>query len=176
MAEIVERSRVTAAHEGPVAVFVIGMRINRGFRVTRWWPAFRAMLNMLRELRADPGSGYLGGEAMFRGWRIPVLIQYWRSFDDLHAYAHAADQRHRPAWSAFNKAGGRDGTVGIFHETYIVEPGRYESVYANMTPFGLGAAGGTRPATGSRTAARGRLVSGERTTGVEEDAGSEERA
>lgn len=160
MAETVERARVTAAREGPVAVFVIGMRINRVLRVTRWWPPFRAMLTMLRELRADPGSGYLGGEAMFRGWRIPVLIQYWRSFEDLHAYAHSVDRHHQPAWSAFNKAGGRDGTVGIFHETYIVEPGRYESVYAHMPPFGLGAAGGTRPATGSRKEARGRLSTG----------------
>lgn len=160
MAEVVERSRMTAAHEGPIAVFVIGMRINSVLRVTRWWPAFRAMLTMLGELRADPGSGYLGGEAMFRGWRIPVLIQYWRSFDDLHAYAHAADRHHQSSWRAFNKAGGRDGTVGIFHETYIVEPGRYESVYANMIPFGLGAAGGTRPATGSRKEAKGRLRAG----------------
>lgn len=166
MADIIERARMTAAHEGPVAVFVIGMRINNVFRVTRWWPAFRAMLTMLRELSADPDSGYLGGEAMFKSWRIPVLIQYWRSFDDLHAYAHAAERNHQPAWRAFNKAGGRDGSVGIFHETYIVEPGRYESVYANMTPFGLGAANGTVPATGNRKEARGRLATGETAGGV----------
>ena len=160
MADSIERGRMTAGHEGPIVVFVIGMRINSLIRVTRWWPAFRAMGRMLGELGADPDSGFLGGEAMVRSWRIPVLIQYWRSFDALHAYAHAGDRNHQPAWRAFNKAGGRDGTVGIFHETYIVEPGRYESVYANMTPFGLGAVGGTRPTTGNRNEARGRLAAG----------------
>ena len=71
VADSIERGRMTAGHEGPIVVFVIGMRINRLVRITRWWPAFRAMGRMLGELGADPDSGFLGGEAMFRSWRIP---------------------------------------------------------------------------------------------------------
>ena len=98
MVDGVERGRMTAGYEGPVVVFVIGMRMNSLVRVTRWWPAFRAMGRMLGELGADPDGGFLGGEAMFRSWRVSVLIQYWRSFEALHAYAHAGDRHHQPAW------------------------------------------------------------------------------
>ncbi len=43
---------MTAA-EGEVTVFLIGMRINSFVRVRGWWPVFRAMPAMLRELAAD---------------------------------------------------------------------------------------------------------------------------
>lgn len=152
--------RMTAAHEGPIVVFIIGMRINRLFAIGKWLPVFRAMGAMLKDLSGDEAAGYMGAEFAFKSWRVPVLIQYWRSFEQLHAYAHDPARDHQPAWRAFNKAVGGDGSVGIYHETYIVEPGRYETVYANMTPFGLGAVAGTVPATGNRNAARDRLRSG----------------
>ncbi len=34
----------------------------------------------------------------------------------------------------------KDGSIGIWHETYLVEPGKFECVYGNMPPFGLAAA------------------------------------
>ena len=67
------------------------------------------------------------------------------------------DQKHWPAWVAFNKAVGTDGTVGIFHETYVVGAGAHETIYANMPPFGLGKVSGLAPATGSRNEARSRM-------------------
>jgi hypothetical protein len=154
---MIVKGRHTAAFEGPLAVFVIGMRINRWLAIRKWWPPFMAMPRMLKELAADAESGFLGGELMLRGLRMPVLIQYWRSFEDLDRYALDPAREHRPAWIAFNKAVGGDGSVGIFHETYLVEAGRYESVYANMPPFGLAAVQGVVPATGSRNSARERL-------------------
>ena len=42
--------------------------------------------------------------------------------------------------AAFNRAIGKDGTVGVWHETYLIEPGKYETIYANMPLFGLAAA------------------------------------
>ncbi|MFC4493955.1 monooxygenase family protein [Streptomyces ovatisporus] len=35
--------------------------------------------------------------------------------------------------------------MGIWHETYAVPAGRYEAVYVNMPPYGLGSARGTEP-------------------------------
>ena len=35
----------------------------------------------------------------------------------------------------------KEGPVGIWHETYLVEPGKFECVYGNMPRFGLAAAG-----------------------------------
>jgi hypothetical protein len=77
--------------------------------------------------------------------RTVMLLQYWRDFDSLEAYARDRDRAHWPAWTAFNKAVGADGTVGIFHETYVVPAGGHETVYANMPPFGLGKVAGTIP-------------------------------
>lgn len=62
-----------------------------------------------------------------------------------------------PAWQAFNKAIGTDGSVGIWHETYAASLGSHESVYVNMPPFGLGRAASLQEAVGDRQAASGRL-------------------
>jgi len=90
-----------------------------------------------------------------------ALVQYWRSFEALEAYARDRDGLHQPAWAAFNRAA-RDarGDVGIWHETYLVKAGQYESIYSGMPPTGLGAAGTLEPATGTREDARGRLAAG----------------
>ena len=34
-----------------------------------------------------------------------------------------------------------NGDVGIWHETYIINKGQYENIYANMPPFLLGKVG-----------------------------------
>jgi hypothetical protein len=149
--------RMTAAHQGSVVVFLIGMRINNFRKVGKWLPVLRAMGPMLNELYRDPESGFLGSEFMLRNLRTVVLMQYWRDFDSLEGYARARDRKHWPAWTAFNKAVGSDGTVGIFHETYLVPAHGSETIYANMTPFGLGKVSGTVPATGSRNEARSRM-------------------
>lgn len=149
--------RMTAAHQGSVVVFLIGMRINHFHKVRKWIPVLRAMGPMLNELYRDPESGFLGSEFMLRSLRTVVLLQYWRDFDSLEAYARARDRKHWPAWTAFNKAVGNDGTVGIFHETYVVPAHGSETIYANMTPFGLGKVSGIVPATGSRNEARSRM-------------------
>lgn len=54
---------------------------------------------------------------------------------------------------------GTNGDVGIWHETYTIGAGAYESVYVNMPAFGLGAAGALVPATGARATSRGRMGS-----------------
>ncbi|MEH2405548.1 monooxygenase family protein [Nostoc sp.] len=56
-----------------------------------------------------------------------------------------------------NQAIGADGSVGIWHETYLIEPGRYEAVYGNMPVFGLAAATKHVPAIRQRETARRRL-------------------
>ena len=146
-----------AAHiEGDFVVFLIGMRINRLLLVNKWFPVSQAMPRMLTELIKQPDLGLLHAQT-FLGWRTVMVLQYWRSFDHLHAYAHAKDRTHLPAWAAFNRAVGNNGSVGIFHETYLVKAGQYEAIYANMPPFGLGRAGQSIPAIGRMNSARTRL-------------------
>lgn len=153
MAPVVPR-RVTAEIEGDFVVFLIGMRINRPWKVHKWLPAFLAMPRMIRELEETPDSGFLGHISGFR-----VIVQYWRSFEHLEAYARNPDREHWPAWLDFNRrVGGSRGDVGIWHETYRVRAGEYECVYSGMPPFGLGRAGSPGEAVGARESARGRLT------------------
>lgn len=132
---------VADPHTDEVVVFVIGMRINRLRRVRSWWPAFVAMPRMLREL-AEADRGLLGAHSFFGG-RTLVVLQYWRSAEELGAYARDTSLSHAPAWAAFNKHAAATGDVGIFHETYVVPADRVETVYGNMTAFGLGGAFGS---------------------------------
>jgi hypothetical protein len=156
MAKVVN-GRFTAKMDEPFAVFMIGMRINNFLAVRKWLPTVRAMGPMLRELHKHPEKGFLGADFFFH-LRGPMLVQYWRSFDDLEHFAKNTDDPHLPAWRRFNKTVGSDGSVGVWHETYIVEPGNYEAIYVNMPILGLAKATEHIPAIGRRETARKRLM------------------
>ena len=138
--------RFTAQYDEPFVVFLIGVRINRLFDL-RWLRVARAMPPMIAELKRDPAVGFLHAE-FFLYWRGVAVVQYWRSFDQLHAYAHARNANHLPAWAEFNRRVGVDGSVGIWHETYSVARGHFECIYANMPRFGMAAASQHLPVTG----------------------------
>jgi Domain of unknown function (DUF4188) len=155
MAEVIDK-RVTAAIEGDFVVFLIGMRINRLLKPWKWGPVFVAMPRMLRELDGRPETGFLGYNLYMGSPRRPMVVQYWRSFEHLEAYARSKDATHWPAWVRFNKRIGSGGDVGIWHETYLVPAGGYDSVYNNMPPIGLGAVSRLIPAAGRKATAAGR--------------------
>lgn len=149
--------RYTASVEEPFVVFLIGMRVNKPLAVRKWLTTAMAMGPMLRDLYQHPEKGFLGGHS-FLSNRGVTQVQYWRSFEDLERFARSPEDPHFPAWQRFNKlVGYADGVVGIFHETYLVEPGKYEAVYGNMPVFGLAAATKHVPAAGHRATARRRL-------------------
>jgi hypothetical protein len=154
MASIIDK-RVCAEIEGPFVLFLIGIRINRAWKIGSWLPTFQAMGPMIAELSRRPELGLLHNRTHF-GFPATMLVQYWRSVDHLQAFATARDQLHLPAWQRFNKAVGSNGDVGIWHETYEIAPGRYENVYNNMPAFGLGCAGTIIDAAGPRARADGR--------------------
>ena len=155
MTGVIEK-RMCAELEGDFVVFLIGARINKPWKIWKWWPVATAMPRMLIELQKHPELGLLHARQSF-GFGSAMVIQYWRSFEQLEAYAKQRDLTHLPAWQAFNKAVGSNGDVGIWHETYVIGPGRYETIYNNMPPFGLGAAGRLVDAVGARQQARQRL-------------------
>ena len=151
--------RFTAQPDEPFVVFLIGMRINRFLAFRKWIPTAMAMGPMLRTLFQHPEKGMLGARTLL-SWRGITVIQYWRSFADLERFARDTADPHMPAWQRFNKAVGyKDGSVGIWHETYVIQPGNYEALYGNMPVFGLAAATTHVPATGRRETARKRLES-----------------
>jgi hypothetical protein len=147
------KQKMMAEIDGEFVVFLIGARINKPWKVHKWLPVALAMPRMIKELQANPGSGFLGYEQSFG-----IMVQYWRSFEHLERYARSHDSQHWPAWVAFNKkVGMASGDVGIWHETYKVAAGQYECVYGAMPRFGLAKAGRHVPAAGSRDSARGRM-------------------
>jgi Domain of unknown function (DUF4188) len=150
--------RYTAQSDRAVVLFLIGMRINRLAAIGTWWPVAMAMPRMLAELRARPEAGMLFDRSYLSG-RVNLVQQYWRSFDQLLAYAQDRQSTHFPAWSAFNRAvyGAKSDAVGIWHETYLVEPGKFECIYGNMPLFGLAAATSHVPATGRLAQAKERM-------------------
>ena len=142
--------------DGEFVVFLIGMRVNRWWKIHKWLRVALAMPRMIRELMANPELGYLGGESWFG--RTTMMVSYWRSMDHLMAYAKSRTAQHLPAWRAFNKMIGTNGDVGIWHETYRSRPGDFEGVYVNMPSFGLAKAGESAAAEGALSDARGRMA------------------
>ena len=148
-------ARRTGRIEGEFVVFLIGMRVNRWWKIHKWLPVALAMPRMLRELSEHAELGFLGAEQWFG--RTTVMVQYWRSAEQLLAYAKSKTGAHLPAWKAFNRAVGTRGDVGIWHETYRSRPGDYETIYVNMPAFGLAKASLGLEAEGAHASASGRL-------------------
>jgi hypothetical protein len=115
---------------------------------------------MIKELEKDPSTGFLHAYQAL-GAKGPFLVQYWRSFEDLERFARDPESLHLPAWKRFNQAIRGSGDVGIWHETYRVRAGEYETIYGNMPRMGPGEAGSHAPLGSTSTAAR--------RTGVRED-------
>lgn len=148
--------RYTADVSAPFVVFLIGMRFNtlRGLPVAL--RTFFSMPKILGELAADPSLGLLEQRVRF-SWRSVELIQYWRSFEELERYARGPEHEHVGAWRWFNGLRDKATGVGIWHETYLVDPGKCESIYANMPRFGLAAAAIHAPLAGA-SGARARVT------------------
>jgi hypothetical protein len=142
--------RMTAEIDGDFVVFLIGARFNNKLEFTRSLIDLggrRGMKHMLDYLVAHPEKGLLAYEM-----GLPTIVQYWRSFDQLEAFARGTDDPHLEVWRQYWRRVGRGGRTGIWHETFLV----YEAIYGNMPAHGLGKAGRVVPLSES-TSARARL-------------------
>lgn len=146
--------RWTADIEGDFVVFLIGARpdFRHPIRSFRDLGGRRGMAHMLNHLMEHPDKGLLGYE--MAGFKL--IVQYWRSFEHLEAFAKDTDDPHLDAWRAYWKRVGKSNRTGIWHETYLVRSGEYEAIYGNMPAFGLGKATSLIPLA-EASAARTRL-------------------
>lgn len=155
MANKVFAGRYTVDNTEDIIVFIIGMRVNKRLAIHKWLPVFNAMPGMIKELYMNKEElGFLSMESYF-GLRTTTMIQYWHSTEDLLAYAK--NEKHLTAWKNFNQKVGNNDAVGIYHETFQISKGNYESVYANMPHYGLGKALNHIPITAERNSASKRL-------------------
>src|SRR3954447_14782014 len=131
--------RMTAEIEGDFVVFLIGARFNNKLQFARSLVDLggrRGMRHMLDHLVAHPEKGLLAYEM-----GLPTIVQYWRSFEHLEAFAKDADNPHMEVWRQCWKRVGKWARSGIWHETFLVRAGEYEAIYGNMPAHGLGKAG-----------------------------------
>jgi hypothetical protein len=135
----INKGRMTAEMDNEFVVFLIGMRINKWWKIHQWLPVMLAMPKMINELYKNPQLGFYHQESWFG--RTTLMVQYWQSFEHLEAYAKDRNANHLPAWAKFNKTIGNSGDVGVWHETYLIKKGCDESLYINMPRFGLAKAG-----------------------------------
>jgi len=159
-------NRVTHSYEGPLGLFLIGVRIHKPWRVGIVGPVLAAMPRMLSELghnaaAAERGEaeplGFLGARTMVDGLGA-TTVQWWRSVEDIYAYASEPSLEHRPAWRRFYEYARKDPeAVTIWHETYAVPAGAHESIYAGPVSLGLGAIDGTVPVARRGERARERM-------------------
>ena len=153
MGRDVKAGRWTAEIEGDFVVFLIGAGPSK-LRLLRSLGDLggrRGMKHMLDHLVAHPDKGLLGYQL-----GLTTIVQYWRSFEQLEAFARDADDPHLAVWRSYWKRVGTSARTGIWHETFLVRAGEYEAIYANMAPRGLGKAGRLVPAA-EAVGARGRL-------------------
>jgi Domain of unknown function (DUF4188) len=148
MARVLQ-GRHAAEIDGDFVVFLIGARpsLRHPIRSIIDLGGRRGMKHMLEWLTKHPEKGLLGFEMGF-----PAIVQYWRSFEQLEAFAKDESDPHLAAWRNYWKRVGKQNRTGIWHETYLVRAGEYECVYANMRPFGLAKAGRVVPLAGSSSA------------------------
>ncbi|TNC22122.1 monooxygenase family protein [Amycolatopsis alkalitolerans] len=149
MAQI-HKGKWAAELDGDFVVFLIGARpsVRHPLAWFRDLGGRRGMKHMLDRLTADPDSGLLGYTMGF-----PVIVQYWRSFEHLEAFAADTGEAHPGAEKTYWQRVSRHGHgAGIWHETFLVKAGQYEAVYGNMPAFGLGAARGGRLHRATNTA------------------------
>src|SRR5437764_15454969 len=153
MAEIAGR-RMMAEIDGDFVVFLIGARFNNKLHMVRSvldLGGRRGMKHMLDYLVSQPEKGLLAYEM-----GIPTIVQYWRSFEHLEAFARDKEDPHLEVWRQYWRRVGKSERTGMWHESYLVKAGQYEAIYGNMPPHGLGKAGRLVPIS-EASAARLRL-------------------
>jgi hypothetical protein len=152
----VREGRWTVELEGDFVVFIIGARVGNPLKAVRALPLLGKMSAMLKEIEGDPAHGLLAVQR--HGGPFGVIVQYWRSFEALEAYARNPLAQHRPVWQAWFRAGqDKNAGVGIWHETYKVGAGQYEAIYQNMGDTGLLRAGTPLTVGEAKDSARKRL-------------------
>jgi hypothetical protein len=143
--------RMAAEIDGDFVVFLIGASPSKLHLVRSLIDlgGRRGMKHMLDYLVAHPEKGLLGYQM-----GLPVIVQYWRSFEHLEAFARDASDPHLAVWRNYWRRVGNSGRTGIWHESYLVRAGEYEAIYGNMPPFGLGKASRLVPLSESSSARR----------------------
>jgi heme-degrading monooxygenase HmoA len=127
-----------------VVVFMIGTRYNHPYglfapHVKQIGDYFTEMIENLEKLPDD--YGFLGASTyantISSSKNELMIVCYFRNVEGLHAFAHS--DYHMPAWNYWNQKVKEMPHITIFHETYRVPAGNWESIHVNSKISGLNA-------------------------------------
>jgi len=120
-----------------IVVFLIGTRSNHPLGLLA--PGFKdfsgLMITMVKDLEEHAEEfGFLGVtswlNASQRSTNSEIMeVCYFRTVEGLHAFAHS--DYHRAAWAWWNKNHKQNPHLSIYHETYHVPKGHWETIYIN---------------------------------------------
>jgi len=128
-----------------IVVFLIGTRVNHAMGLAA--PGVLEMGGYMTQMCKDLNThaeefGFLGMTSWLnstdRATNSEILeVCYFRSVEGLQKFAHS--DYHRKAWDWWNKTIKQHPHLAIFHETYHVPKGHWESIYVNSHVSGLNA-------------------------------------
>ena len=130
------KGKYTSKPEESFVLFIFGMKINNPFFFWLWLPFNFIFLKMVRRLRKYKDAGMLNAH-LFWFWGGVGVIQYWKSFDHLEKFARDKADMHMPNEKRYKKYIGKSGILGVWHETYLVDQDKFETMYFNMPMWGL---------------------------------------
>jgi hypothetical protein len=129
-----------------VVVFLIGTRCNHPLGILA--PGMKDLggyfPKMVEDLEAHAEEfGFLGMTSWLNTSQRTshselMQVGYFKTVEGLHAFAHS--EYHRAAWSWWNKHTKQYPHLSIFHETYHVPKGHWETIYVNYHTSGLASA------------------------------------
>ncbi|OGM47956.1 hypothetical protein ABOM_002776 [Aspergillus bombycis] len=126
-----------------IVVFHLGARSNHPLGLLA--PGFpelnRQVIAMNREMNSNPVKyGLLGSSAWIKqddsAGNDVMSIYYLRDYDALHRFAHGSLHVEGMRW--WTEIVKDHPHIAIYHETYIVPKGKWENIYINSKPTGMG--------------------------------------
>jgi hypothetical protein len=142
----------TKPSQNPIVVIKLAARSNHPLGT--FHPYMRTISSFFKRMvkNLDDYSeeyGFLGASIYIGNERATaneiMILAYFRTYEGLHAFAHAPGGVHREAWSYWNTQVMAKGKTeesrmfSIMHETYQIPAGMWENIYVNYHPSGLGA-------------------------------------
>jgi hypothetical protein len=142
----------TMPSQNPVVVIKLAARSNHPLGILH--PHYRAISIFFKRMvqHLDKNSeryGFLGANSYLGNERATtneiMIMVYFRTYEGLHAFSHEPGGVHREAWSYWNnevmgKGKTEEGRMfSIMHEAYQIPAQKWENIFINYHPSGLGA-------------------------------------
>jgi hypothetical protein len=142
----------TTPSQSPIVVIRLAARSNHPLGT--FHPHMRVISSyfkrMIKDLEDNSEQyGFLGASSYIASERAAanetMILVYFRTYEGLHAWSHVAGGVHREAlnyWSNDIMGNGKkkEGRFfSIMHEVYQIPAKKWESIYVNYHPTGLGA-------------------------------------